>query len=202
MTSDNDFSAYVQTSSYGTQAVTDISVVGKDITIGRSANNVTIGNYASGINIGESSSLISLGSIGVPTTILGTLNTQTPYFYAARGGSTTGDLEYTNAIDTNFGDFADASFTSTTWVPGVAGKYMIMATALTTATQTGLVIRINNSSTFDLLTRGYVVSGVSVNLVTFRVVDLEATDIITVNIITGSVLANQSGNLEIFMLHI
>jgi hypothetical protein len=64
-TSDTDFSAYVQTSSYGTQAVTDISVVGKDITIGRSANNVTIGQY---------SSQVTIGSPGVDINILGTLS--------------------------------------------------------------------------------------------------------------------------------
>jgi hypothetical protein len=124
MTSDNDFSAYVQTSSYGTQAVTDISVVGKDITIGQSANNVTIGNYAGNVTI---------GSPGVPISILGTLmgiaylRQEKPY--TSNAGSNLANVvqvRVLNTIDT-YGNI-NCSLVGNQFTLG-AGSYWMIASA-------------------------------------------------------------------------
>ena len=59
----SDYSSLVQSSTNGTQGVTDYTIKGQDVSVGTSANLVTIGKYAS---------QITLGSPGVPVSIPGT----------------------------------------------------------------------------------------------------------------------------------
>jgi hypothetical protein len=69
MISDNDFSDYDQSTTIGTQAVSDLLITGKDIDIGRSSNTVTMGEYADITTV--SGTNVNIGTIGSSVVITG-----------------------------------------------------------------------------------------------------------------------------------